>query len=54
MAAHVITGDDLKASNSFDAPRKVAPQELTKPSTTNGKTKFELPPRSYTVIQWSA
>jgi alpha-N-arabinofuranosidase len=50
----VLTGDDLKASNSFDAPNKVAPQALAKPSTSNGRTRFEVPARSYTVIQWSA
>jgi alpha-L-arabinofuranosidase len=50
----VLTGDDLKASNSFDAPNLVAPQAFNKPSTSNGRTKFEVPARSYTVIQWSA
>ncbi|HZS70573.1 MAG TPA: alpha-N-arabinofuranosidase [Candidatus Acidoferrum sp.] len=50
----VITGDDLKASNSFAAPNRVAPQAFAKPATANGKTRLELPPRSYTVMQWSA
>jgi alpha-L-arabinofuranosidase len=50
----VLTGDDLKAFNSFDAPQKVKPQDLTKPSTSNGRTKFEVPARSYSVIEWSA
>ncbi len=50
----VITGDDLKASNSFAAPNRVAPQAFAKPAIANGKTRLELPPRSYTVIQWSA
>jgi len=54
VASLVLTGDDLKASNSFDAPNRVAPQAFTKPSTSNGRTKFEVPARSYTVIQWSA
>ncbi len=52
LAAQVLTGDDLKAVNSFAAPRKVAPQELTKPTTSAGKTKLEVPARSYSVIQW--
>ncbi len=50
----VITGDDLKGSNTFATPQKVVPTTMSKPSTSNGKTKFEVPARSYTVIQWSA
>ena len=50
----VITGDDLKASNTFAVPQKVVPGTMSKPSTANGKTKFEVPARSYTVIQWTA
>jgi alpha-N-arabinofuranosidase len=52
LASWVMTGDDLKAVNSFDAPRKVVPQALAKPTTTGGKTKFEVPARSYSVIEW--
>jgi alpha-N-arabinofuranosidase len=51
--ATMITGTDLKAFNSFDAPQKVAPQEVNKPATDGAHTKFEVPPRSYTVIQWA-
>ena len=54
LASWVMTGDDLKAVNSFAAPRKVVPQALAKPTTTGGKTKFEVPARSYSVIQWGA
>lgn len=54
IAAQFLTGDDLKASNSFAAPRKVVPQDLEKPSTSNGRTRFEVPARSYSVVQWSA
>jgi len=50
----VLTGDDLKAVNSFDAPQRVHPQALDKPITTGGRTKIELPPRSYSVIQWQS
>lgn len=49
----VLTGDDLKAINSFDAPQKVKPQSFGKPSTSRGKTTFELPARSYAVVQWA-
>ncbi|HEY7351501.1 MAG TPA: alpha-N-arabinofuranosidase [Terriglobales bacterium] len=52
--AMVLTGDDLKAVNSFDAPEKVKPQTFEKPSTSNGRTRFEVPARSYTLLQWSA
>jgi alpha-L-arabinofuranosidase len=53
IAASVLTGDDLKASNSFAAPQRVMPQSLQSPGTSGGKSKFEVPARSYTVIQWS-
>jgi alpha-N-arabinofuranosidase len=52
--AVVLTGSDLKAANTFDAPARVAPQKAEKPSTAGGRTTLELPPRSYTVVQWSA
>jgi alpha-N-arabinofuranosidase len=54
VTSQVLTGDDLKAVNSFDAPNKVHPQQFEKPTTANGRTRFELPPRSYTMLQWSA
>jgi len=54
LAANILTGNDLKAVNSFEAPTRVAPQAFDKPSTSGGKTKFEVPARSYTVIQWGA
>ena len=49
----MLTGADLKAVNGFDA-EQVKPQSFDKPSTANGRTKFEVPARSYTVIQWAA
>jgi len=54
LNSSVLTGNDLKAFNSFDAPQRVAPQPADKISTSSGRTKLELPARSYTVIQWSA
>jgi alpha-N-arabinofuranosidase len=50
--SQVLTGNDLKAGNGFDAPERVKPQAFDKPSTNNGRTRFEVPARSYTVIQW--
>ncbi len=52
LTSTTLTGTDLKAFNSFDAPKKVMPQAADKPSTSGGRTKFEVPARSYTVIQW--
>lgn len=54
LASFVLTGNDLKAVNGFDAPQKVAPQPADKPSTTGSRTKFEVPPRSYSVFHWGA
>jgi alpha-N-arabinofuranosidase len=53
LNASLLTGDDLKAVNSFQSPQKVAPQTFAKPATTGTRTKFEVPARSYTVLQWS-
>jgi alpha-N-arabinofuranosidase len=50
----VLTGDDLKAVNSFAAPTKVAPQAADKPSTSAGATIVALPPRSYSVFEWES
>jgi alpha-N-arabinofuranosidase len=52
--SQVLTGSDLKAVNSFDSPERVKPQAFDKPTTTNGRTRFEVPARSYTLIQWEA
>jgi alpha-L-arabinofuranosidase len=51
--AVVLTGSDLKAANTFDAPSRVVPQKAEKASSAAGRSSFELPPRSYTVVQWS-
>jgi alpha-N-arabinofuranosidase len=54
LSATTLTGSDLKAANSFDAPKRVVPQGADKPATAAGRTKLEVPPRSYTVIQWAS
>jgi alpha-L-arabinofuranosidase len=54
LVATTLTGADLKAFNTFETPQKVAPEPFSKPATANGRTRFEVPPRSYTAIQWSA
>jgi len=53
LSASSLTGNDLKASNSFTAPKRVAPQSFSVPAASGGRTKFEVPARSYTVIQWA-
>ena len=52
LSSVLLTGDDLKAFNSFDAPQRVVPRTLDKPSIAGGRAKFEVPARSYAVIQW--
>jgi len=54
VASQVLTGDDLKAANSFDAPERVHPQPFERPSTSNQRTRLEVPARSYTLLEWSA
>jgi alpha-N-arabinofuranosidase len=48
----LLTGDDLKASNSFANPKCVAPQSFNAPTVSGGSTKFEIPAHSYAVLQW--
>ncbi len=48
----VLTGADLKATNTFEAPTRVIPQKAEPPSSTASRTTLQLPPRSYTVAQW--
>jgi alpha-L-arabinofuranosidase len=52
-SASSLTGDDLKAANTFASPQKVVPHSFSAPEVRGGRTKFEVPPRSYTVIQWA-
>ena len=50
LFSQVLTGSDLKAANSFDKPKNVAPRALDPPKLAP-RTLLQLPPRSYTVIQ---
>jgi alpha-N-arabinofuranosidase len=54
LTSMIVTGDDLKAFNTFDAPQRVSAQPMAKPSTASGVTRLEVPARSYSVVQWSA
>ena len=48
-ACQTLTGDALKAFNTFDAPRRVAPQESDAPKPGRSMT-LKLPAGSYTVL----
>ena len=52
-AGLLLTGDDLKAANSFQTPQRVAPAPFEKVSAEGGRSRFEVPARSYVVLQWS-
>jgi alpha-N-arabinofuranosidase len=49
LAAETLTGRDLKAANTFDAPSHVAPQKLDAPRAA-GTMTLKLPKASYSVI----
>jgi PAS domain-containing protein len=51
-ACETLTGADLKAFNTFEEPRRVAPQPLAPPVAAS-RMSFKLPPRSYTVAHLS-
>jgi alpha-L-arabinofuranosidase len=52
LFSQVLTGTDLKASNSFENPKKVAPQPFDAPKI-GPRTLLQLPARSYTVLQFA-
>lgn len=54
VSAQVLTGSDLKAGNSFAAPKRVVPGEMEKPVNERGRSKFQMPARSYAVLEWEA
>lgn len=51
--SRLLTGDDLKASNSFAAPLRVVPQAFSVPTNKGSHCLVELPPRSYAAMRWS-
>ena len=50
LTCETLTGTDLKASNTFEQPNRVAPQRLDAPRP-DARMTFKLPPRSYTVVR---
>ena len=49
LACETLTGPDLKAFNTFEQPRRVAPQRLDAPAVS-GRMTFKLPAGSYTLV----
>jgi alpha-N-arabinofuranosidase len=50
LACETLTGPDLKAFNTFEQPRRVAPQRL-EPPAAGERMAFKLPARSYTSVR---
>jgi len=48
LACETLTGNDLKAANTFEHPTLVAPRPLDAPKAGSTMT-LKLPPRSYTL-----
>ena len=53
VTSETLTGADLKAFNTFEAPQRVAPQPLTAPAIVGSRMTLRLPPRSYSLVQVS-
>jgi alpha-N-arabinofuranosidase len=49
LACETLTGPDLKAANTFEAPTRVAPRALDPPRAGRSMA-IKLPPRSYSVV----
>ena len=52
LACETLTGPDLKASNTFEQPKKVVPRAL-EPPRLGSRMTFKLPARSYSVAQFA-
>jgi alpha-L-arabinofuranosidase len=50
LACETVTGPNLKAFNTFEQPRRVAPSPL-EPPRVGSRMTFKLPARSYSVAQ---
>jgi alpha-N-arabinofuranosidase len=50
LDCQTLTGSDLKAVNTFEQPKRVAPQAL-EPPKPGAHMSFEFPARSYSVVR---
>ena len=50
LTSEVITGPDLKATNTFEDPRRVVPQKQEPPQLAAGKTTVKVPAKSYSLF----
>ncbi|HET7842078.1 MAG TPA: alpha-L-arabinofuranosidase C-terminal domain-containing protein, partial [Terriglobia bacterium] len=50
LTSQVITGPDLKATNTFDNPNKVVPAKLDPPQLKGDRTVIEVPAKSYSLF----
>ena len=47
----MLDGDDLDATNTAEAPDRVAPSQASGASVEDGTLRAELPPRSWNVLR---
>jgi alpha-L-arabinofuranosidase len=50
LTSQVITGPDLKATNTFTEPNKVVPAKLDPPQLKGERTVIEVPAKSYSLF----
>jgi alpha-L-arabinofuranosidase len=54
LSSQVITGADLKATNTFGEPNKVVPDKLEPPQLKGARTTVEVPAKSYSLFVFAA
>jgi alpha-L-arabinofuranosidase len=52
VSSQILTGADLKATNTFESPNRVVPQPGLKPSVTAASATLQAPPQSYSAVQF--
>ncbi len=50
LTSQVLTGPDLKAANTFEAPKKVVPADLPPPPLRGSRLSLEVPAKSFSVV----
>jgi alpha-N-arabinofuranosidase len=50
--SQILTGSDLKATNTFESPNRVVPQPGPKPSAAATSATLQAPAQSYTMLQF--